>query len=60
MTQFFYETRGREKINGLRKEGMMSQAVHRSEAPKAGFLQGVPKFYLVIIGILGLLLISGR
>jgi hypothetical protein len=34
MNQFFYESRGKEKMKDLQEEGMRSQAFHRSGAPK--------------------------
>ena len=55
MNQFFYESRGREKVNDLREEGMRSQAFHRSGAPKADLLGGLPKLILGLLSILGLL-----
>jgi len=54
MNQSFYESRVSEKLNDLRKEGMMSQAHYRSRAPKRRLLSGLPSLILVILGILGL------
>ena len=55
MNQFFFESRGKEKIKDLMKEGMRSQEFHRSGSPKLGRLRGVPKLLLGLLGILGLL-----
>jgi len=55
MNQFFFESRGKEKIKDLMKEGMRSQEFHRSGSPKLGLLRGVPKLMLLgLLGILGL------
>ena len=54
MNEFFYQSRGKEKVRELREEGMKSQAYNRSKAP--GFvLRGLPKLILTIVGILGVL-----
>ena len=55
MNQFFYESRSKEKINDLMKEGMMSQAHYRSGASKANVLSKLPKFVIVILGIFGII-----
>jgi len=55
MNQFFYESRGKEKVNDLMREGQQSQAFHRSGAPKLGLLRAVPKLAMTLLGILGLL-----
>ena len=49
MNQFSYEILGKEKVKGLQDEGMRSQAVHRSGAPKFGVLHRLPK---LILGLL--------
>jgi hypothetical protein len=36
MNQFFYESRGREKIREIQAEGLRSQAFHRSGSPSLG------------------------
>ena len=54
MNHFFYESSGKEKVMGLREEGMRSQAFHRSGAPTLGVLRGLPKLALVLLGLLGL------
>lgn len=55
MNQFFYEARSKEKVRDLRKEGMESQAFHRSGAPKRSLINGLPKLIFVLLGILGIL-----
>jgi hypothetical protein len=55
MNQFFFESRGKEKIKDLREEGMRSQAFYRSGAPKLSLLRGLPKLVLALLGILGIL-----
>jgi len=55
MNQFFYESRGKEKVKDLMKEGMGSQAHDRSGATKPGLLKGLPKLVLILLGILGIL-----
>jgi hypothetical protein len=60
MNQSFYESRSKEKIDGLMKEGMMSQAYYRSGASKTRFLSKLPQLVLFVLGILGLVLIILR
>jgi hypothetical protein len=55
MNQFFFESRGKEKIKDLMKEGMRSQEFHRSGAPKLNLARGLPKLMLSLLGILVLL-----
>ena len=55
MNQFFYESRGKEKVNDLREEGIRNQEFHRSGAPKLDALHGMPKLIIGLLGILGLL-----
>jgi len=55
MNQFFYEQRGKEKVKDLLEEGQRSQAYYRSGAPKLNLLRGLPKFIVLLLGILGLL-----
>ena len=55
MNEFFYQSRGKEKIRELRNEGTTSQAYHRSGAPRADILSRIPKFILIVLGILGVL-----
>jgi len=54
MNQSFYESRSKEKINDLRKEGMMSQAYYRSHTSKSNILSKLPKPVIIILGILWL------
>ena len=53
MNEFFYQSRGKEKVRELREEGMSSQAYHRSGASKAGILSRISKIILIVLGILG-------
>ena len=55
MNQFFYESRGKDKVKHLLNEGQRSQAFHRSGAPKLGHVRGLPKLILGLLGILGIL-----
>jgi hypothetical protein len=55
MNHGFYESRSKEKVNEIMKEGMLSQAFYRSGASKANFLSRLPKLVLVILGIVGLI-----
>jgi hypothetical protein len=60
MNQFFLETRVKEKVDDLLKEGMMSQAYYRSGASKTSFLSRLPKLILVVLVISGLILVILR
>ena len=55
MNQFFYESRAKEKVNDVIKEGIRSQDFHRSGAPKLDLLRGMSKLILLLLGILGIL-----
>ena len=55
MNQSFYESRSKEKINDLMKEGMMSQAHYRSGTTKTKILSRLAKLVLMILGILGII-----
>jgi len=57
MNQSFLESRSKEKIDDLMKEGMMSQAYYRSRASRARFLSRLPRLILIVLGILGVILI---
>ena len=57
MNQFFYESRGKEKVQDLMKEGMRSQAHYKS---KPNILHRLPKLIVILMGILGLLGFLGR
>ena len=50
MNQFYYETRGKEKIRELQAEGIRSQAYHRTGAPRMGIFHGLQKLLKVIQG----------
>jgi hypothetical protein len=60
MNEFFYQSRGKEKIRELRDEGMTNQAYYRSGASMSGILSGIPKLILIILGILGVFQIIVR
>ena len=55
MNEFFYESRGKEKVKDLVDEGQRNQAFHRSGAPKLGLALNLPKLVLVLLGIVGIL-----
>jgi len=55
MNQYFYESRGNEKIKELLREGQTNQALRRSGAPKLQLQRRVPKLALVLLSILGML-----
>lgn len=55
MNQFFYESRGKEKVKGLLEEGLGNQAYRRSGIAKPGILRGLPKLALTILGLLSVL-----
>jgi hypothetical protein len=56
MNHFFYESRAKEKLADLRAEGIMSQAIYRSGAPRHGLPHGLPKL-MMVLAILGLLVL---
>jgi hypothetical protein len=59
MNQFFYETRAREKVREVMKEGLTSQELHRSGVSRNGFLQGMPRLIVItaiVLGVLGLII----
>jgi hypothetical protein len=60
MNQFFYETRGKEKLQEIMKEGLVSQELHRSGANRYGFFQGLPKLIVIAVFILGVLSLIAR
>jgi len=49
MNQSFYESRSKEKINDIMKEGMMSQAYYRSRTSEQNFFARLPKLILIIL-----------
>jgi hypothetical protein len=58
MNHYYIESRGKQKINKLIKEGRESQAYYRSGATKPHFLSKIPKIIYIVLGILGLILIN--
>jgi hypothetical protein len=54
MNHFSYEVLGKEKVKGMRDEGLISQEVHRSGA-HTSLIRGLPKLLMLIVGILGIL-----
>ena len=60
MNHFSYEMMGKEKVKGLRDEGMRSQAFHRSGSSKIALLSGSPKLVLALISMLGILGLLAR
>jgi hypothetical protein len=60
MNQFFYESRGKEKIRELMDEGMRSQAVRRTGASRAIFRGRLTKAILVVLVILAVLALTLR
>ena len=54
MNHSYYEARAKEKLNALRKEGMMNQAYRRSRGTKAHFPSKLPKLILVTLIAVGL------
>lgn len=55
MNQFFFESRGREKVKDLMNEGMTSQAYRRSGASRGSLLSRLPKLFMIVLVILGIL-----
>lgn len=55
MNQFFYESRGKEKVKDLMEEGLRGQAIQRSGVSKSAVAHYLPKAVLALLGILGLL-----
>ena len=53
MNQFFYETRGKEKVKSLMEEGMQSQSLRGSKGTKSSIVHNLPKIVLILIAILG-------
>lgn len=54
MNHFSYEVMGKEKVKGIREEGLRNQEVHRSGA-HPGLIRGLPKLLLWLLGMLGIL-----
>ena len=55
MNHFSYDLIRKEKIRDLQVEGLQSQAIHRSGAPKFGLLRGLPKLIMALLAILATL-----
>jgi hypothetical protein len=55
MNQFFYESRGKEKVKELMDEGMRSQAVRRAGISRAVLRGRLTKTILIVFGLLGVL-----
>lgn len=60
MNQFFFETRGKEKVREALDEGLRNQAYHRSDASKGNLLSRLPKLILIVMVILGIIQIVVR
>lgn len=60
MNHFYLESRGKEKARDLMNEGIRSQAYRRSGASRARFISKLPKFILIVLGILGVLQVIAR
>jgi hypothetical protein len=55
MNQFFYETRGRERLSELMKEGLESQAFQRLTGPRLPGDRRLLRLALAVMGILGMM-----
>ena len=55
MNQFFFESRGKDKVKELMNEGTMSQAHNRARSQGPGLLSRLPKLVLIVLGILWIL-----
>jgi len=60
MNDFSFEILAKEKVKGFQEEGLRSQAHHRSGASSFSLLRGLPRFILVILGILGIVGLFAR
>jgi len=60
MNYSFLENRSKEKVKDLLDEGQRSQAFYKSGASRINPLRNLPRFILLLLGILGLLLIFVR
>jgi intracellular sulfur oxidation DsrE/DsrF family protein len=54
MNQFYFESRGKEKVRELLNEGVTSQLHHRSLVRKSLFSQGLVKLIVIVLSILGI------
>lgn len=59
MNQFFYESRGKEKIKDFMEEGIRSQALHRVGKPRR-FTFNLSKLALTFLGLLAVLNLMGH
>jgi hypothetical protein len=59
MNHFFYESRGKEKIQDLMEEGMRSQAFHRS-GTSSRFAFSLSKLAMILLGIVVILGLFGH
>ena len=59
MNQFFYESRGKEKIKDFMEEGMRGQALHRVGKPRR-FVFNLSKLALTFLGLLAILNLIGH
>ena len=57
MNYSFLENRAKEKVKDLLDEGQRSQAFYKSGVSRINHLRNLPRFILLLLGILGLLLI---
>jgi hypothetical protein len=55
MNHFSYEVMGKERVKNLQDEGMRNQAFHRFSTSEFSLVRGLPKFILILLGILGIL-----
>ncbi|MBN1450580.1 MAG: hypothetical protein JW963_06150 [Anaerolineales bacterium] len=60
MNYSFYENRTKEKVREVLEEGRRSQAFNKFGAPKINLLRKLPKYMLVLLGILGLVMLFMR
>ena len=60
MNYSFYEGRAKEKVREVLEEGKRSQALTKSCSPRISLLRTLPKFMLLLMGILGLLMLFVR
>ena len=59
MNEFFYQSRGKEKIKELMKEGMRGQALQRAGGAKR-FVFNLSKLALMLLGVLAILNLLGH
>ena len=55
MNQFFYESRGKEKVRDLMAEGTRNQSLRRLGLARSGIRQRLPRLAFLVLGILGVL-----